>query len=702
MQNAMGRLARAYTCCNQGANITDLGLSYSKRGETSDVYESTPNSNGYYHVSETYWANGAVDQLNAPSCSSNPCLPGLTSFTYAPDGEGRTNTVSAGSGQNPVTGTNYNLYNSPPQITVTFGSGDSDIFNLDPNTGRMTQYQFKVGAQPQSVVGALTWNVNGSLGGLSITDPFNSGDVQTCTYVHDDLERIGGSSTTLGVNCVNGSQTVWSNYFTYDPFGNINKSGSSSFNPSYSAATNRMTQIGSCTPTYDSNGDVTNDCLNTYTWDANGRPLTINGVGTTYDALGRMVELKRSGVYTQIVYDPTGNKLALMNGQSLVKAFVPLTGGATAVYTTSGLDHYRHSDWLGSARLMTSPTQTVLGDVAYSPFGETYAQSGIADFSFTGMNEDAAANTNPALIYDFPAREYGIQGRWPSPDPMGIGAANPSNPQTWNRYAYVMNNPLAAMDPTGLFYPGVVLVNPADGGPCWVCDALIGIFDFFDFLFSLFSPPPQAAPPPPGGYGTGIDASGDSGDPVPSGVSTGVPCTVYGDPCPPSDGINWWGVGGGVAAGAAGGAAAASAGGQTSPQTQPNSQLNACSARVLQQVQAHLPGNPFLSAASPTEVGGHFNFLFGLSTPGSGVAQNLATFINSSSGLPFDRGIRFGLGPSLHVVDASSFDSATLFLGHLDLFNPLGLYGLEFVPHVVVDVVGGHIVQFFGGSLGGC
>ena len=78
----------------------------------------------------------------------------------------------------------------------------------------------------------------------------------------------------------------------------------------------------------------------------------------TYDALGRMVEQNRSGVYKQIVYAPTGGKLALMNGQTLSKAFVPLPAGATAVYTSSGLAYYRHSDWLGSSRLATTPSRT--------------------------------------------------------------------------------------------------------------------------------------------------------------------------------------------------------------------------------------------------------------------------------------------------------------------------------------------------------
>jgi hypothetical protein len=41
-------------------------------------------------------------------------------------------------------------------------------------------------------------------------------------------------------------------------------------------------------------------------------------------------------------------ELALINGQALGKGFVPLSGGATAVYNSSGLAYYRHADWPGS------------------------------------------------------------------------------------------------------------------------------------------------------------------------------------------------------------------------------------------------------------------------------------------------------------------------------------------------------------------
>jgi len=173
-----------------------------------------------------------------------------------------------------------------------------------------------------------------------------------------------------------------------------------------------------------------------------------------------MVEQNRSGSYTQIVYAPSGAKLALMGGQSLVKAFIRLPGQATAVYTSSGLDHYRHSDWLGSARLTSSTSQSYASSVAYAPFGETYAQSGTADPSFTGQNPD----TTPG-DYDFLAREYSIQGRWPSPDPAGLASADPGYPQSWNRYAYVLNNPLNLIDPSGLSPDqGLCIVEPCGGG----------------------------------------------------------------------------------------------------------------------------------------------------------------------------------------------------------------------------------------------
>jgi len=43
------------------------------------------------------------------------------------------------------------------------------------------------------------------------------------------------------------------------------------------------------------------------------------------------------------------------------------------------------------------------------------------------------------------------QGRFTTPDPFGDVIADPTNPQSWNLYAYVRNNPLNLVDPSGYF-----------------------------------------------------------------------------------------------------------------------------------------------------------------------------------------------------------------------------------------------------------
>jgi RHS repeat-associated protein len=440
MQNTKTRLAETYTCVTcPGSKITDVGLSYSARGEITDVYELTPHSGGtgapYNHTTAQFWPSGALNQLTGPV---------IPTITYGADGEGRPSTVSDGSSHAPVTSTTYNLYTAPPQLQVTFGSSDSDVFSFDPNTFRLNKYQFNVGSQ--AVTGTLGWNANGSLGSLNISDAFNSANTQNCAFAADDLSRV--SQVSCG--------TIWGQNFTYDPFGNIQKvgisgSGGSTFSPTYQSSpsiTNRVSQVGSISATYDANGNSTNDTFRTFTWDAENRPVTIGSLSLTYDALGRMVEQSTGSVNSEIVYNPLGVKLALMSGTTLMKGFVPLTGGATAVYTSSGLAYYRHSDHLGSSRFASTPTQTLYADLAYSPSGEPYAQSGAIDPSFTGQNQDTTAG-----LYDFMYREHDPnQSRWTSPDPSGLAAVSPTNPQTWNRYAYVANNPMVFTDPTGLFF----------------------------------------------------------------------------------------------------------------------------------------------------------------------------------------------------------------------------------------------------------
>ena len=140
-----------------------------------------------------------------------------------------------------------------------------------------------------------------------------------------------------------------------------------------------------------------------------------------------------------------------------------------------------HSDWLGNSRLSTLYlNRTLAYDAAYTPYGETYVPAGSqSDVDFTGMRPDTQTG-----LYDFSAREYSTVGRWISPDPSGLNAVDITNPQSWNRYAYVNNYPPTFTDPTGLCAQGAICPPsnpcagpiPGQGGcntsgnfPCLIC-----------------------------------------------------------------------------------------------------------------------------------------------------------------------------------------------------------------------------------------
>ena len=464
--NPMGRMVEAETdnCGAQGdPTITDEWFSYSARGDQTDAWESTLNSGGWYHSQNQYAANGAISGRFGylGTGTSTPFTNGLG---YALDGEGRINgLLDTTINQWIWEGTTYSPANEPNQLQ--FYSLDSETFGWDPNSDRMLSWTSNVGTLYQR--GNLTWNANGTLQQMAMTDTANTANTQTCTYLYDDLAR--SSNVSCG--------TQWQQSFNYDPWGNINKSGSSSFS-SQGGSGNHVPGYS-----YDADGNVTNDTSNTYTYSVYGRPGTVTSVGTTgvYDAFTRLVEVQATSGNTQLLYAPDGYKFAYMNGQSVHKYIAPLAAGVQAVYTgatPAAPAYWRHSDWLGTVRMASTPTQTVYGDQAYGPFGESYNSMGTGLTDFTGQTKDLTSS-----IYDFAFRQYSqIQGRWMVPDPAGLAAVDITNPQTWNRYAYVANNPLSYIDPLGLHWDCTSLVSglcswetdPSGGGtgvgaPCTGC-----------------------------------------------------------------------------------------------------------------------------------------------------------------------------------------------------------------------------------------
>jgi RHS repeat-associated protein len=106
---------------------------------------------------------------------------------------------------------------------------------------------------------------------------------------------------------------------------------------------------------------------------------------------------------------------------------------------------FYHSDHLGTVRLITDNSGTVISRHDYEPFGVEIApvvETANNTHRFTGHERDASTG------YDYMHyRSYGSNiGRFMKPDNM---ITNVMNPQSWNLYSYVNNSPINFNDPTG-------------------------------------------------------------------------------------------------------------------------------------------------------------------------------------------------------------------------------------------------------------
>jgi len=157
--------------------------------------------------------------------------------------------------------------------------------------------------------------------------------------------------------------------------------------------------------------------------------------------------------------------------------------GATLLAYVSpiGTRHYG-VDHLGSTVVLTDPDAHLIGNINYDAFGAGGA-TGAGMLQYTGHERDSVtvgAQTGTVRLPDYlHARYYSaVNGRFLSPDPMH---GDPRWPQTWNRYSYVLNNPINATDPTGKCGEDVNFI-----GPTLPCDA-------FSIQVDVTAPTPSIA-----------------------------------------------------------------------------------------------------------------------------------------------------------------------------------------------------------------
>jgi RHS repeat-associated protein len=227
----------------------------------------------------------------------------------------------------------------------------------------------------------------------------------------------------------------------------------------------QYTAIGSVTPTYDSNGNLTFDGTFTYGYDAENRLISASGGGNTaayaYDAQGRRKSKTVNGTTTIFVQDPQGRALLDYDGASgTIQNWYAFGSGPNDVLNQINIaDSTRATtipDIQGSIVASLDASSGALTKAGYQSYGESNVTSGT--FRYTGARIDAETNG----LYDFRARMYSpTLGRFMQVDPIGAAGGI-------NLYAYVGNDPLNLIDPYGWvadspFAANIPQPNPAPG-----------------------------------------------------------------------------------------------------------------------------------------------------------------------------------------------------------------------------------------------
>jgi RHS repeat-associated protein len=122
---------------------------------------------------------------------------------------------------------------------------------------------------------------------------------------------------------------------------------------------------------------------------------------------------------------------------------VPVSAAAQTETVT-----YYHTDAIGSVRMVTDAAGQVVARYDYQPFGLALDQTPpppLERRQFAGKERDGETSFDY-----FGARYYASSsGRFTTVDPLLDIEQALVDPQRWNRYAYVGNNPLRKIDPTG-------------------------------------------------------------------------------------------------------------------------------------------------------------------------------------------------------------------------------------------------------------
>jgi RHS repeat-associated protein len=417
------------------------------------------------NVGYTYNLDGSMNTLTYPSGDVVTYTPGGAGLplgvsdasniyveptaTYAPNGA---LTFMMYSGENPGLNTTT-IYNNRFQPTLLSAWPEYFVHQEAATIILNLCYDFHSGVaiNVSALYSSCSFDPYTSGNNGNVFQIFNNNDsTRSVAYLYDSLNRVSQANT---VN--NPSSNCWGEAYQIDAWGNLTNIASPSFmqgqgwncNTESLNAASANTQNQLTGVSYDIAGNVVNDGNgNQPTYDAENEVDTDAGVTYDYDADGVRTE-KSSG--TMYWPGPFGTLTETDLSGNIHEEYIYFNGARIArVDRPSGTLHYYFSNHLGSASVITDASGNIEEQMDFYPYGGIAYVSGSDpnNYKFTGKERDTESGLDM-----FGARYYGSSlGRFMTPDPAGMMAVDIGSPQTLNRYAYVLNNPLSFIDPLGL------------------------------------------------------------------------------------------------------------------------------------------------------------------------------------------------------------------------------------------------------------
>ena len=228
---------------------------------------------------------------------------------------------------------------------------------------------------------------------------------------------------------------------------------------------------------YDPNGCLTNSDGAIYSYDFDNRLTSVNGTEYIYDASGaRVGRVTSPGVTNYFVIDyraPLKMPLAETDAEGhITRYYVWGTHGLLChldMNPTNGAvvaTRYYHADEQGSTLALTDESGAVTDQFAYSPYGQALGRTGTNNTPYQwlggyGVYYDSSTDLHLTLHRAYSAN----MRRFISADPLGIDGGV-------NLYAYGNLNPLAFVDPQGLWGENIHFGSDDFGGTLqWAQDA---------------------------------------------------------------------------------------------------------------------------------------------------------------------------------------------------------------------------------------